>query len=128
MAQRDENGRFIKGNTGNPRGRLPKEREERYYEITLSAVTFEDWQQIVKKAAEQAKRGDAVARKWLGDYLVGAAQQKLDVTTNGENINSTAEITGVNYRAAIANLAPRSMGDSEPSGEGEDTLDGQEMG
>ncbi|MFA6271401.1 MAG: hypothetical protein WC657_09445 [Candidatus Paceibacterota bacterium] len=127
MAERDDKGRFIKGNKASP-GRAPKEREERYYEITLSAVTFEDWQAIIKKAAEQARRGDAVARKFLADYLIGTAQQKLDVTTNGENINSTAEVTGVNYRAAIANLAPRSMADSESSGEGEDTLDGQEMG
>ena len=109
---RDEKGRFIKGASGNPNGRSPKDREERYYEITLSTVAFDDWQQIIKKAAEQAKRGDAVARKFLADYLIGTAQQKLDVTTNGENINSTAEVTGVNYRAAIANLAPRSMGDS----------------
>lgn len=125
---RDEKGRFVKGVSGNPNGRSPKDREERYYEILLTAVTYEDWQAIVKKAAEQAKRGDAMARKWLADYLVGTAQQKLDVTTNGESIKNTADITGVDYRAAITNLAPRSMGDSVSSGEGEDTLDGPEMG
>lgn len=59
---------------------MPREREERYYEITLSTVTFDDWQAIVKKAAEQAKKGDAVARKWLSDYLVGAVQQRLELS------------------------------------------------
>ena len=120
---RDEKGRFVKGVSGNPNGRSPKDREERYYNILLTAVTFEDWQEIVRKAADQARRGDAVARKWLSDYLVGAAQQKLDVTTNGESVN-LIEVKGIDYRTAIANLAPGSMGDSDPSGEGEDTFDG----
>lgn len=79
MAERDDKGRFIKGNKASP-GRPPKEREERYYEILLTAVTFDDWQAIVKKAAEQAKKGDAVARKWLSDYLVGAVQQRLELS------------------------------------------------
>jgi len=83
---RDDKGRFVKGETGNPKGRSPKEREERYYEITLSTVTFEDWQAIVKKAADQARKGDAVARKWLSDYLVGPVQQKVDVNTTGEMV------------------------------------------
>lgn len=83
MAERDEKGRFVKGNKASP-GRSPREREERYYEILMTAVTFDDWQAIVKKAADQAKRGDAVARKWLSDYLVGPAQQKVDITTSGE--------------------------------------------
>lgn len=79
MAERDDKGRFIKGNKASP-GRPPKEREERYYEILLTAVTFDDWQAIVKKAAEQAKKGDAVARKWLSDYLVGAVQQRMELS------------------------------------------------
>ena len=123
MAERDKHGRFVKGASGNPNGRSPKEREERYYNILLTAVTYDDWQEIVRKAADQARRGDAVARKWLSDYLVGAVQQRLDVTTDGESLKSI-EITGVDYRTAIANLAPRPMGDSETSGEGESSFDG----
>ena len=80
MAERDENGRFVKGATGNSRGRMPKERETKFYEITLSAVTFDDWKAIVVKAKEQAKRGDAVARKWLADYLIGPPVQRNEVT------------------------------------------------
>ena len=66
---RDENGRFAKGQTGNPNGRPRKAREERFYEITLEAVTFEDWREIVVKAKDQARRGDSVARAWLGKVL-----------------------------------------------------------
>jgi len=75
MTERDNKGRFIKGSSGNPTGRAPRKREERYYEILISTVTFDDWKDIVKKAADQAKRGDAVARKWLSDYIVGVPEQ-----------------------------------------------------
>ena len=87
MAERDDNGRFIKGSTGNPRGRLPREREEKYYNILMQSVTFVDWEAIVKKAAEQAKRGDAVARKWLSDYLIGPPIERKEITgADGDTI------------------------------------------
>lgn len=49
-------------------------------EITLSSVTFDDWQEIIKKAVGQAKKGDSTARKWLGDYLIGTPVQKQEIT------------------------------------------------
>ena len=79
---RDKNGRFVKGHSGNPSGRAPKSREQRYYEITMSACTYADWEKIVKKAADQAKRGDAQARKWLSDYLVGVPEQPVTGAIN----------------------------------------------
>ena len=54
--KRDENGRFVKGSSGNPNGRPAKKREERFMEITLSAVTFQDWADIIKKAVQQVKQ------------------------------------------------------------------------
>jgi hypothetical protein len=78
MVERDENGRFIKGHKGGP-GRPAKTREVRYHEITMSACTFSDWQQIIKKAASQAKRGDSSARKFLADYLLGPPTQKHEI-------------------------------------------------
>jgi hypothetical protein len=83
---RDEKGRFVKGSQGNPHGRPPKEREVRFYEITLATVTFEDWREIVTRAVQDAKRGDTAARKWLADYLIGTPEQKLDVTSNGNTV------------------------------------------
>ena len=59
---------------------MPKERETKFYEITLTAVTFDDWKAIVTKAKDQAKRGDAVARKWLADYLMGPPVQRNEIT------------------------------------------------
>lgn len=81
----ENKGKFKEGNPGGP-GRPPKEREAKFLEVTLSAVTFKDWEEIVKKAVAQAKRGDSTARKWLGDYLVGVPVQKIAPTTpDGEN-------------------------------------------
>lgn len=73
--ERDEKGRFAKGNGGGP-GRPRREREVEYYRIMETEVTPSDWRAIVSKATDQAKRGDAVARKWLSDYLMGQPVQK----------------------------------------------------
>lgn len=77
---RDENGRFLKGVTGNPKGRPKVEREIQYYRILQTAVSLADWEAIVQKAVEQAKRGDAVARKWLADYLIGPPIERKELT------------------------------------------------
>ena len=74
--QKDEHGRFIKGNSGGP-GRPKKSREERYYKITMTTCTFEDWKLIVERAIKDAQKGDQAARKWLSDYLVGVPETPL---------------------------------------------------
>jgi len=79
-AQRDTNGRFVKGHSGNPNGRANKSREERYYQITQETVTLQDWQDIVSTAKQQAKRGDAQARKFLAEYLMGQPTQTVQHT------------------------------------------------
>lgn len=78
--QRDDKGRFVKGHTGNPNGRMPKEREIKFYDLTLSAVSENDWTDIVLAAVKLAKRGDAQARKWLSDYLLGLPSQSLELS------------------------------------------------
>ena len=55
---RDEKGRFIKGVSGNPKGRAPREIEETYRAILIDEVSPDDWRQIIRKAKDQAKRGD----------------------------------------------------------------------
>lgn len=95
MSERGPDGRFVKGNGGGP-GRPQKEREERFLEITLNTVTFKDWHEIVKKAADQAKKGNPTARKWLSDYLLGPPIQRN-------------EITGADGRDLIPPLAERAL-------------------
>lgn len=78
--ERDENGRIVKGTVLNPKGRPSKEREQKYYDITLHTITFTDWERIMQKARDQALKGDSVARKFLADYLIGPPIQKLEHT------------------------------------------------
>ena len=85
MADRNEKGQFIKGWKGGP-GRPKKSREERYYGIAVSAVSFKQWRAIIKKAAEKAERGDVQALRFLADYLLGRPQQFVDVTSGGEKL------------------------------------------
>jgi hypothetical protein len=71
---------FKKGQSGNPKGRRPKEREVEYTNIIQSSCSPSDWKTIVNKAVEQAKRGDEKARKWLSDNLIGLPVQKNEIT------------------------------------------------
>jgi hypothetical protein len=93
-----KNGHFAPGNKigkGNGGGRPPKAREERYYEIAMSACTFTDWKAIWKKAVEQAIEGDATARKWLSDYLMGPPTQKHNLNISGGLDNTIRVIGGI---------------------------------
>jgi hypothetical protein len=85
---RDEHGKFIKGAPGISTGRPPKEREVKFYDLTVSAISDADWVAIVNKAKAQAKSGDSVARKWLADYLMGVPSQKMELTgKDGSKLN-----------------------------------------
>lgn len=77
---RDEKGRFIKGVSGNPKGRSPREVEEEYRQILVTSVTKEDWAMIVKRAVSDAKKGDTAARKFIADYLIGLPVQRNEHT------------------------------------------------
>ena len=45
--------------------------ESDYMATLLDTVTMEDWQDVVSHALLSAKQGDAQARAWLAQYLVG---------------------------------------------------------
>lgn len=101
MPQRDANGRFVKGHTvSKGKGRPPKKREERYYEILVSTVTYDDWKVIIKKAASQAMRGDSTARKWLADYIVGTPEHNLSLDHVIQVLWGDGESSGENAETA----------------------------
>lgn len=77
----DQNGKFKKDNPGG--GRKPREAELERLDLLRKCVTTADAKAIVVKAIEQAKRGDAVARKWLWDYLVGPPPQRFEGPDGG---------------------------------------------
>ena len=79
---RDQSGKFVKGHP--PMGGRPKkEKEEMYYRILMTTCTADDWAAIVQRAVYDAKKGDASARKWLADYLVGPPIERKEITGAG---------------------------------------------
>ncbi len=78
---RDERGRFVRGHSGNPRGK-PID-QFKYLKKMGAAVTASDWRAIIDRAVEQAKRGDPRAREWLSDYLMGKPPQQVDIGSDG---------------------------------------------
>lgn len=88
MADRNEKGQFIagngaaKGNSGGP-GRPKRSTEERYLRALSRHVTLKDWAKIVDTAVARAKAGDATARQWLSDYLMGKPVQRQEIGGKG---------------------------------------------
>ena len=86
MAQRDSNGRFVKGNTagkGGNGGRPKRSVEDKYIKALSRRVTMGDWTKICDIAIARAKAGDARARQWLSDYLMGKPIQRMEHTGEG---------------------------------------------
>lgn len=83
MTTRDAKGRFLKGHApmNNGKGGRPKRgTEEQYLKRMTKIVTLADWDKVVHVAVARAKAGDAVARKWLSDYLIGMPVQKTEIS------------------------------------------------
>ena len=64
MAKRKQQS-LIKGTANHSRT------EGDYMATLLDTVTLEDWQDVVSSTLAAAKQGDAQARSWLAQYLVG---------------------------------------------------------
>lgn len=79
MVERNEKGQFVKGVSGNPGGR-PID-QSKYLKRLDTAMTLKSWRAIILKAIEQAERGDAKARQWLSDYLLGRPIQRQELTS-----------------------------------------------
>ncbi len=80
---RDNSGKFAAGNAGGP-GRPPRATERDYLVALSESCSTNDWQEIVTRAVDDAKGGDAKARSWLASYLVG------EPGSRGEMLHSLA--------------------------------------
>lgn len=72
MADRNSNGTFAAGNPGGP-GRPRRIVEREYLGAMFDAISIEEWREIIVRAIEDAKAGDAKARDWLTRYVLGTA-------------------------------------------------------
>lgn len=79
MVARDANGRFVKGHSGNPKGRTAKEWGTSYLAAFNKALTVTDWKKVIKRAIVQAITGDKDARRFLADYALGRPLQKMQL-------------------------------------------------
>jgi hypothetical protein len=80
---RSAGGRFGQGNTFG-RGR-PK--RAAYIDALHDGVSPGDWGEVVNRALQDAKAGDAKARDWLGKYLIGElSEDPEDRYTDGLRI------------------------------------------
>jgi hypothetical protein len=68
------------GQSGNPAGRPKKAREVAYLDTFRQVVTPDKWQAIIERAYQDAKKGDAAARKWIADYLIGPPIERKEIT------------------------------------------------
>lgn len=79
---RGPDGKFAPGNKLSP-GRPKKSREEKFQHVAVTAVSLTEWRLIVKKAVIDAQRGNAAARNWLTQILLGPlAPKDNEVTIN----------------------------------------------
>jgi hypothetical protein len=65
MARKKQTYIYVKGSFTHRRT------EADYMSVLLDAVPLEDWREVVRGTLAAAKAGDATARSWLAQYLVG---------------------------------------------------------
>lgn len=67
MARKGQTAELIRGRAAHRRT------EGDYMAALLDSVTLDDWRDVVAGALQLAKGGDAQARGWLSQYLIGKA-------------------------------------------------------
>ena len=107
MTDRGADGKFVKGNKASP-GRMPREKEARYYDILLTSVSFDDWKAIVLRAAQDAKKGDALKgiefMAWLCSYALLEPRLYQGSDSPPDDCVTLADLTDVD-QAFIARYA-----------------------
>lgn len=85
LKTRNRFGQFVSGVSGNPQGRLPRQTESAYLEVTMETVSVEDWAEVVAQALKDALDPEsnahvrARAREWLAKYLIGEPSQLMQL-------------------------------------------------
>lgn len=82
--QRDDKGRFVKGQSGNPKGRPPRATELEYLEALKDILPLERFKLIVDSYAKRAERGDTRAAEVLFRYVLPQVS-KTEITGKDGN-------------------------------------------
>jgi hypothetical protein len=78
VTERESNGHWKKGHSGNPKGRPRKSVEEKYLSALRDAVTMDDLQKMFAVGLSRAKAGDLGWAKLIAEYLIGKPTQYVD--------------------------------------------------
>ena len=82
VAVRDKNGRFVKGQSGNPNGRRPKAKELSYLAIVTDVITPDRFKAGIEKVWQLALRGDLSAMRFVTEYILGKPTQDISAETS----------------------------------------------
>lgn len=94
--ERNQKGRWQKGQTGNPNGRPPKARETARLKTLAEVVTQDEWRRICEVALKDATdEGDYQARekgrRFIADYLIGKPRQTVSIQRDGGDGSSALD-------------------------------------
>lgn len=113
MSERNADGTYKKGASGNPGGRPSKARELAYLAVLREALTLDDWRAIVAQAKADALttgfgEGEGAtrdkARRFLAEYTIGKPAQTLHVERgDGGAFDEYDDLSDDELRAIIAN-------------------------
>lgn len=79
---RNDHGQWMKGQSGNPRGRLPANVEHEYLNVFFDVWTLKDWREVCDKALSQAKGGDRYARDWASRVILPILERVIVASMN----------------------------------------------
>jgi hypothetical protein len=97
---RNADGTFCKGGRPGP-GRPARLVERQFLQVFSDSVSLEDWRKVVESAVQNAVKGDARARDWLGRYLMG--NDRSDPTPL--KTNAVLERRGIDVETELNDLS-----------------------
>ena len=113
MTDRGADGKFVKGQTGNPKGRPKKATEQEYQDALYDVVPLERWKKILEAQMKRAERGDIQAFNAIANRILPITEKRELTGKDGEPIT----IRTFDYANAITSIATGSDDDSGASSE-----------
>ncbi len=65
--------------------------QREYLDVVMNACDLDTWRKIVARAVADALQGDAQARKWLSDYVLGKPPTRTERTLQLPGMDGEAE-------------------------------------